>query len=87
MGGSGAPVGNASLRASSCRGDSLKRPPKGFDAEHPLIDDLKRKDFIGVTRVTQKSITGAGFMDDFEALCRDGTPLVRYLCKALNVPY
>ena len=69
------------------QGDSLKRPPKGYDAEHPLIDDLKRKDFIGVTRVTQKSITGAGFLDDFEDLCRDGTPLVRYLCKALNVPY
>ncbi|MCG8450915.1 MAG: DUF2461 domain-containing protein, partial [Pirellulales bacterium] len=29
-------------------GDSLIRPPKGYDAEHPLIDDLKRKDHIGV---------------------------------------
>ena len=25
-------------------GDSLKRPPKGFDPEHPRIEDLKRKD-------------------------------------------
>ena len=28
------------------RGQSLKRPPRGYDAAHPMIEDLKRKDFI-----------------------------------------
>src|SRR2546423_4311299 len=28
-------------------GDALKRPPPGFEANHPLIEDLKRKDFVG----------------------------------------
>ena len=27
-------------------GESLKRPPPGYDPGHPLIEDLKRKDFI-----------------------------------------
>lgn len=27
-------------------GDSLKRPPRGFDPEHELIEDLKRKDIV-----------------------------------------
>ena len=27
-------------------GESLKRGPKGFDPDHPLIDQLKRKDFV-----------------------------------------
>ena len=27
-------------------GESLVRAPKGFDPEHPLIEDLRRKDFI-----------------------------------------
>ena len=27
-------------------GQSLTRPPRGFDKEHPLIEDIKRKDFI-----------------------------------------
>ena len=25
-------------------GESLARPPKGYDPDHPLIDDLKRKE-------------------------------------------
>src|SRR5437870_4211940 len=28
-------------------GDSLKRPPAGFDPAHPLIEDIKRKSFTG----------------------------------------
>ena len=68
-------------------GDSLKRPPRGYDPEHPLVEDLKRKDFIGVTRLRQSDVTGAGFLDQFTDLCRAGTPLVRYLCAALRVPF
>ncbi len=68
-------------------GDSLKRPPRGFDPEHPLIEDLKRKDFIATTRLTQKRITSPGFIDDFEGLCRDASPFMAFLCKAVGVPY
>ena len=32
-------------------GGSLKRPPRGFPADHPWIEDLKRTDFIGARRV------------------------------------
>ena len=32
-------------------GDSLKRLPPRFDANHPYADDLKRKDFIGIAHV------------------------------------
>ena len=33
------------LRTGNCTlvGDSLKRPPRGYDPEHPLVEDLKRK--------------------------------------------
>jgi uncharacterized protein (TIGR02453 family) len=34
-------------------GESLKRPPKGYDPAHPLIEDLKRKDFIASTPFTE----------------------------------
>ena len=30
-------------------GLSLKRPPRGFDPNHPMIEDLKRKDFVAIT--------------------------------------
>jgi uncharacterized protein (TIGR02453 family) len=68
-------------------GDSLKRPPRGYDPEHPLIDDLKRKDFFGQSMLTQKAATSADFPDQYEQVCRAGGPLVRFLCKAVGVDY
>lgn len=68
-------------------GDTLKRAPKGYDADHPLIDDLKRKDFIAVTELTEKQVTAPGFVEDFAGLCRTGAPLVQFLCDAIEVPY
>ena len=34
--------------AYKLEGDSLKRAPKGIDSDHPMIIDLRRKDFIAV---------------------------------------
>ncbi len=31
-------------------GDSLVRTPRGFEDAHPLLEDLKRKDFVAMTR-------------------------------------
>lgn len=68
-------------------GDSLSRHPRGFDPDHTLIDDLKRKDFIGVTPLAQKTITGKGFLEEFAEACGDGRGLVRFLCKAVDAPF
>lgn len=68
-------------------GDALSRPPKGFDPAHPLIADLKRKDFIGVARLDQSALASPGFMEDFTVLCRGGSGLNRFLCGALGIPY
>lgn len=68
-------------------GDSLKRPPSGYDENHPLIDDLKRKDFIASSRLTQKSITSNEFMELFIDNCRRAMPFMRFLCDAVDVPF
>jgi uncharacterized protein (TIGR02453 family) len=68
-------------------GESLARPPRGFDKDHPLIEDLKRKDFIGVAHLDEKSLTAPGFMKDFTALCRAGGGVNRFLCEAIGIPY
>jgi uncharacterized protein (TIGR02453 family) len=68
-------------------GESLSRPPKGFAPDHPLIEDLKRKDFIGGVSLTEKHLTGASFLKDFAALCRAGGSLNRFICGALGIPY
>jgi uncharacterized protein (TIGR02453 family) len=69
------------------QGDALKQPPKGFDPDHPLLEDLKRKDFIGGCRLTQKVVTGPGFVEEFAATCRDAAPFMRYLCGALGLEF
>jgi len=42
-------------------GDSLIRPPKGFDPSHPLIEELKRKDFVAVSPLTEGIVTELPF--------------------------
>ncbi|MGH3064886.1 MAG: DUF2461 domain-containing protein [Gaiellaceae bacterium] len=68
-------------------GDSLKRAPAGYDPEHPLIDDLKRKDFICSASLTEKEVCSRGFVEAFAGMCREASPLVRFLCSALDAPF
>ncbi len=68
-------------------GDSLKRPPKGIDPEHPLIVDLKRKDFILTTDLTDDEITSGDFLDRFEDRLRAAGPFMSFVCAAIGVPY
>jgi uncharacterized protein (TIGR02453 family) len=68
-------------------GESLKRAPKGFDPEHALADDLRRKDFIGVQNVTQAFATSSDLPQALAARYRAGLPLMRFLCEALSVPF
>jgi uncharacterized protein (TIGR02453 family) len=68
-------------------GDSLSRPPRGYDPEHPFIEDLKRKDFIGLARITEKEIAADGFLERFTGLCREAAPFMRFLCEGIGVGY
>ena len=68
-------------------GDSLKRPPAGFAADHPLIDDLKRKDFIAVATLGERDVTRADFDERLARDFRVATPLVSFLCGALELPF
>ncbi|MFP3915585.1 MAG: DUF2461 domain-containing protein [bacterium] len=68
-------------------GDSLKRPPRGYGAEHPLIDDLKRKDFVASARIAQSQITSDHFLEDFIDHCRRAAPYMAFLCRATGVPF
>ncbi len=68
-------------------GDSLRRAPRGYDPSHPLIGDLKRKDFIGTTTLTQNAVASPEFPRDFAEICKAGTPLIRFLCNAIGLPF
>lgn len=68
-------------------GDSLKRPPKGYDPDHPLIDDLKRKDFTASAALDEEDVYGADFMSRFTDTCRSATPFMRFLTEAVGLPW
>ena len=77
----------AFLDAFELTGSSLKRPPKGFDADHPCIEDLKRKDHIAACMFDEEEATSPGFLDDFADACRTASPYMEFLATAAGLPY
>jgi len=68
-------------------GDSLKRPPRGYDAEHKYIEDLKRKDFIAVKSLSHKAVYAEDIVKSVAGAFNAATPLMKFLCRASEVPY
>ena len=68
-------------------GDSLVRPPRGYDKEHPLMESLKRKDFIAIANLTNENILNTRFkkmvLDRFQV----ADSYMQFLCKALELRY
>ncbi len=69
------------------RGDSLKRPPRGFDAEHVHITDLKRKSFYLMTEAPAGDAMKPGFLDQVTEGFRRAAPLNRFITGALDLPF
>ena len=67
-------------------GHRLVRAPRGFDPQHPLVEDLKWKDFVATAPLTEKTVTSSGFIKEYAAFCRAGLPYVSFLCRALELP-
>jgi uncharacterized protein (TIGR02453 family) len=68
-------------------GDRLERPPRGFSAASAHLDDLKRKDFTAISRLTQREILGRGFPEIVAARFKAATPFMAFLCAALGLEY
>jgi uncharacterized protein (TIGR02453 family) len=69
------------------RGDSLKRSPRGFPADHPHVEDLKRTDFIGLSEVSERDVLDEAFADGVAARFATARRWMRFLCEALKVPF
>jgi uncharacterized protein (TIGR02453 family) len=66
-------------------GEALQRPPRGFDKEHPLIDDIKRKSFIAVRSMTVEDCLKPQFQRSVETSFKQATPYMEFLCAAVGV--
>jgi uncharacterized protein (TIGR02453 family) len=81
-------VGNDGFRARfTLAGDTLQRPPAGYPKDHPLIDDLKRKDFIAVSTFDEEAASAPDFATRVAETCRTAVPLARFLCRAVDARF
>jgi uncharacterized protein (TIGR02453 family) len=69
------------------RGDALKRPPRGFDAGHPHIEDLKRKSFYVMAEAPAGDALAPAFVERVEKAFRRAAPLNRFVCDALGLAF
>jgi uncharacterized protein (TIGR02453 family) len=68
-------------------GDSLKRGPRDFDPDHPMIEDLKRKDFVTFCSSSQAAACRSGFLETVAASCRKSAPMVEFLTTAVGLDF
>lgn len=68
-------------------GERLSRPPRGFDPQHELIEDIKLKDFV-VSRAFEDKMAldprlRHGVIQEFRRMA----PMIDYLCAALDLEF
>ena len=68
-------------------GDSLKRAPRGYDEDHPYIEDLKRKDHIAVVRLKKGDVTKPDFPKLIMSHFKKAKGLMAWQAKALDLPF
>jgi uncharacterized protein (TIGR02453 family) len=83
----GQPKAWLALRKSGLplEGESLTRAPKGYPKDHPLEEDLRRKDFITSLAIKDKDVMSPRFVERFAEGCEKVNPLVKVLCTALGL--
>lgn len=68
-------------------GDTLVRPPRGFPADHELIDDIKRKDFVAGAGLDDDTVLGPRLRQSVAAQFKALAPMIDYLCAALDLEF
>ncbi|MEZ5593468.1 MAG: DUF2461 domain-containing protein [Gammaproteobacteria bacterium] len=69
------------------QGEQLKRVPRGFDPQHPLAEDLKRKTFFAGTELAPASALEAAFVDEVAAHFETAAPFMQFITTALALEW
>ena len=71
----------------SLEGDALANAPRGFAKDHPLAEDLKRKDFIGLAALSNANVTSGDLRALVMERFKQAGPMMRFLCGALGLRF
>lgn len=72
-------------RGLTLEGESLNRPPRGYDPKPPLVEDLKRKDFVTSLELSEAQVYSSSLLRDFADASKRMSPLVEFLTKAVGL--
>lgn len=74
-------------RFGRIEGERLKRPPRGYDADHPLVEDLKRKSFFLKQPLDDSLALTPKFINEVVQAYIAAAPLIRFITTALELPF
>jgi len=67
------------------QGEKLKRPPKGYDTNHPQIEWLKMKSFLAMCPAQDSTITQQNFLPQVLEVFQAIIPLNKFLNTAIGI--
>ncbi len=68
-------------------GESLKTSPRGFDADDPRIEDLRRTSFVCMKPIPEDVVLAEDFLDTYLTWAEQTVPFMRFLCTAHGLPF
>ncbi len=68
-------------------GDSMAKLPKQYDPKHPFAEDLKRKDFIGVSYFSEKQACATEFIERVDKVSLAAAPYLGFIIKAVGLKW
>lgn len=68
-------------------GDVAVRVPAGIDPGHPLLEDLKRKDFTVLAEIGEAAALRPDFLARFVRFCKTASGLNEFLARALGLDW
>lgn len=73
--------------AMVCAGESLKRMPRGYAADHPLGEELKRLDFLLSSGLEPQDFLSRDLLGILSRKFEASAPYMGFLCSALGLPF
>lgn len=67
--------------------EKLKRPPHGYPADHPLIEDLKHRNYVAFRPLPDALLTGPRLRPTLARDFKGLAPFMDYLCAALDLEF
>jgi len=68
-------------------GERLKRPPVGYDPNHPLIEDIKRKSFFSMQNIEPTLALKPEFIEITCDIFKGASPLMKFITDSVGLGF